>query len=148
MEVTATDLAKAEIVLNTVCTMFCEYCSTQYAIEPVEIVDSLGHRQRKFWLPLLWSSNVFALLNLLDQTIEGDHSLLWSPENLAAITELTIAFPTVTIRIESCRIMHAVNGSPWYCMCRVSKSVTWAEAGPSPVHQWLLRLGPWCFRNC
>lgn len=47
IEITATDLTKAQIVLNTVCTMFCEYCSTPFEVEPVEVIDSFGHRKRK-----------------------------------------------------------------------------------------------------
>ncbi len=42
IECTATDLTKAKIVLNTVVTMFSEYCSTPYEVEPVEVVDALG----------------------------------------------------------------------------------------------------------
>lgn len=45
IEITATDLTKAQIVLNTVCTMFCEYCSTPFEVEPVEVIDSFGHRK-------------------------------------------------------------------------------------------------------
>ena len=47
IEITATDLTKAQIVLNTVCIMFCEYCSTPFEVEPVEVIDSFGHRKRK-----------------------------------------------------------------------------------------------------
>lgn len=43
IECTATDLTKAQIVLNTVTTMFSEYCSTQFEVEPVEVVDALGN---------------------------------------------------------------------------------------------------------
>jgi phenylalanyl-tRNA synthetase beta chain len=42
IECTATDLTKAKIVLNTVCAMFSEYCSTPFEIEPVEVIDSRG----------------------------------------------------------------------------------------------------------
>ena len=42
IECTATDLAKAEIVLNTLCTMFSEYCSQPFEVEPVEVVDASG----------------------------------------------------------------------------------------------------------
>ena len=49
IEITATDLTKAQIVLNTVCTMFCEYCSTPFEVEPVEVIDSFGHRKCKLY---------------------------------------------------------------------------------------------------
>lgn len=42
IECTATDFAKAKIVLNTLCTMFSEYCTTPYEIEPVEVIDAFG----------------------------------------------------------------------------------------------------------
>ena len=42
IECTATDLTKANVVLNTVCAMFSEYCSTPFEIEPVEVVDAFG----------------------------------------------------------------------------------------------------------
>lgn len=53
IEITATDLTKAQVVLNTVCTMFCEYCSTPFEVEPVEVIDSFGDRKRKQPFPSL-----------------------------------------------------------------------------------------------
>ena len=47
IEITATDLTKAQIVLNTMCTMFCQYCSTPFEVEPVEVINSLGARRCK-----------------------------------------------------------------------------------------------------
>merc|ERR1719197_81944 len=38
IECTATDLTKANIVLNTVVTMFAEHCSKPFEIEPVEVI--------------------------------------------------------------------------------------------------------------
>ncbi len=45
IECTGTDLTKAGIVLNTMVTMFSEYCSTPFEVEPVEVVDSFGQAQ-------------------------------------------------------------------------------------------------------
>eukprot|EP00882_Tetradesmus_deserticola_P022463 GHRQ01024373.1.p1 GENE.GHRQ01024373.1~~GHRQ01024373.1.p1 ORF type:complete len:412 (+),score=157.30 GHRQ01024373.1:352-1587(+) len=42
IECTATDLTKAKVVLNTLCAMFGEYCSTPYVVEAVQVVDSFG----------------------------------------------------------------------------------------------------------
>lgn len=42
IECTATDLTKAQIVLQTVCAMFSEYCSRPFTVEPVEIIDARG----------------------------------------------------------------------------------------------------------
>ncbi|CAG8561672.1 beta subunit of phenylalanyl-tRNA synthetase [Rhizophagus irregularis] len=38
IECTATDLTKAKIVLNTIVTMFSEYCAEPFTIEPVEVI--------------------------------------------------------------------------------------------------------------
>jgi phenylalanyl-tRNA synthetase beta chain len=38
IECTATDLTKAHVVLNTVATMFSEYCATPFEVEAVEVV--------------------------------------------------------------------------------------------------------------
>ncbi|KAF9911782.1 phenylalanine--tRNA ligase subunit beta [Lobosporangium transversale] len=38
IEVTATDLTKAKIVLNTIVAMFSEYCAQPFTVEPVEVV--------------------------------------------------------------------------------------------------------------
>ncbi|CAJ0912669.1 17588_t:CDS:10 [Entrophospora sp. SA101] len=38
IECTATDLSKAKIVLNTVVTMFSEYCEQPFTVEPVEVI--------------------------------------------------------------------------------------------------------------
>ena len=42
IECTATDLNKAKIVLNTMVTMFSEYCATPFTVEPVDVVDCTG----------------------------------------------------------------------------------------------------------
>ncbi|KAG2482402.1 hypothetical protein HYH03_018663 [Edaphochlamys debaryana] len=42
IECTATDLTKAKVVLNTVVTMFAEYCERPFEVEPVEVVDAFG----------------------------------------------------------------------------------------------------------
>lgn len=45
IECTATDLAKANIVLDTLCTMFSEYCTQPFEVEPVEVIDALSSSQ-------------------------------------------------------------------------------------------------------
>lgn len=42
IECTATDLTKAKIVLNTMVTMFSQYSSPQFEVEPVEVVTADG----------------------------------------------------------------------------------------------------------
>ncbi len=44
IECTATDLTKAKVVLNTVVTMFSEYCTQPFEVEPVEVVDAFGEK--------------------------------------------------------------------------------------------------------
>ncbi|KAJ7566908.1 hypothetical protein O6H91_02G123700 [Diphasiastrum complanatum] len=43
IECTATDLTKAKIVLNTLVTMFSEYCEKKFEVEPVEVISSDGN---------------------------------------------------------------------------------------------------------
>lgn len=42
VECTATDLHKAQVVLNTVVCMFSEYCAAPFTIEPVDVTDAFG----------------------------------------------------------------------------------------------------------
>ncbi|XP_047325904.1 phenylalanine--tRNA ligase beta subunit, cytoplasmic [Impatiens glandulifera] len=42
IEVTATDLTKAKIVLNTMVAMFSVYCERKFEVEPVEVISSVG----------------------------------------------------------------------------------------------------------
>ncbi|KAH7432713.1 hypothetical protein KP509_07G036000 [Ceratopteris richardii] len=42
IECTATDLTKAKIVLNTMVTMFSEYCTNKFEVEPVEVISANG----------------------------------------------------------------------------------------------------------
>ncbi|KAJ3030500.1 UNVERIFIED_CONTAM: hypothetical protein HDU68_008788 [Siphonaria sp. JEL0065] len=42
IECTATDLTKAKVVLNTVVTMFSEYCKEKFTVEQVEVVQTDG----------------------------------------------------------------------------------------------------------
>ncbi|KAL3308446.1 hypothetical protein Ciccas_013023, partial [Cichlidogyrus casuarinus] len=45
VEITATDLHKASIALDTVVTMFSEYCGEQFSVEPVEVLQADGTKQ-------------------------------------------------------------------------------------------------------
>lgn len=42
IEATATDLKKAEIVLDTIVTMFSQYCKQKFTVEPVKVVYEDG----------------------------------------------------------------------------------------------------------
>jgi phenylalanyl-tRNA synthetase beta chain len=42
IECTATDLTKAKIVLNTIVTLFSEYCADKFTVEPVDVVQANG----------------------------------------------------------------------------------------------------------
>ena len=55
IECTATDLHKAEVVLDTVVTMFSEYCASKFEIEPIQVINvdgsthvypKLAHREK------------------------------------------------------------------------------------------------------
>lgn len=43
IEATATDLKKAEVVLDTIVTMFSQYCKQKFTVEPVKVVYEDGH---------------------------------------------------------------------------------------------------------
>eukprot|EP00898_Chlorokybus_atmophyticus_P002714 jgi/Chlat1/3443/Chrsp23S03764 len=45
IECTATDLTKANIVLNTMVTMFSEYCKEPFVVEPVQVIQADGTKQ-------------------------------------------------------------------------------------------------------
>jgi len=45
IEITATDFTKANVVLNTMVTMFSQYCATPYSIENVEVIGTDGTPQ-------------------------------------------------------------------------------------------------------
>eukprot|EP00928_Gymnodinium_smaydae_P078657 TRINITY_DN62763_c0_g1_i1.p2 TRINITY_DN62763_c0_g1~~TRINITY_DN62763_c0_g1_i1.p2 ORF type:complete len:631 (+),score=187.25 TRINITY_DN62763_c0_g1_i1:105-1997(+) len=51
IECTATDLTKANIVLNTMVAMFAEYCSTPFSVEPVEVVYEKDYPGNTFVKP-------------------------------------------------------------------------------------------------
>jgi len=55
VECTATDLTKANIVLDTVLCMFSEYCSTPFQVEPVQVnyVESDGNTVQSYTSPVL-----------------------------------------------------------------------------------------------
>lgn len=51
IECTATDLTKAKVVLNTVVSMFSEYASVPFEVEPVEVTDAAGDKAGKSAVP-------------------------------------------------------------------------------------------------
>lgn len=51
IEMTATDLTKANICLNTICAMFGECCSPQFHVEPVEVVYASDYPPNSFTKP-------------------------------------------------------------------------------------------------
>lgn len=51
IEVTATDLTKANIVLNTVVAMFSEFCDKPFIAEPVEVIYANDYKANSFTKP-------------------------------------------------------------------------------------------------
>mmetsp|Transcript_1691 Transcript_1691/g.3718 ORF Transcript_1691/g.3718 Transcript_1691/m.3718 type:complete len:625 (-) Transcript_1691:57-1931(-) len=51
IEITSTDLTKANITLNTVVAMFSEYCKDQFTVEPVEVVYADDYPGNTFTKP-------------------------------------------------------------------------------------------------
>ncbi|KAB5529639.1 hypothetical protein DKX38_019720 [Salix brachista] len=66
IECTATDLTKANIVLNTVVTTFSAYCQRKFEVEPVEVIYSDG---RSFVYPDLSVYNMEVPLSYITGTI-------------------------------------------------------------------------------
>lgn len=66
IECTATDLNKANIVLNTIVTMFGQYCSQKFKVEPMEITYSDGS---KVITPDLKMRKVTANVDYINNTI-------------------------------------------------------------------------------
>merc|ERR1712100_350043 len=48
IECTATDLTKANVVLNTMVAMFGEYCAKPFVIEPVEVIYAKDYAANTF----------------------------------------------------------------------------------------------------
>lgn len=67
IECTGTDITKANIVLDTVVTMFSEYCSEKFTVEPVEIVYKSDGK--KALTPLLSSRTCDAKIRDINGTI-------------------------------------------------------------------------------
>jgi len=71
IECTATDLTKANIVLDTVVTMFSEYCSQPFHIEPVRVnyVDAAGTTTKSDVTPALSTRRVQAGVDFINSLI-------------------------------------------------------------------------------
>lgn len=76
IECTATDLTKANIVLDTVVTMFSEYCATPFQIEPVAVnyVDAAGRTTRSYVTPALSTRRERARVDFCNSLIGIDVS--------------------------------------------------------------------------
>ena len=70
IECTATDLTKANIVLDTVVTMFGEYCSDPFTVEPVDVIyEKTGEIQTT---PKLFTRTETADVKMVNGTIGID----------------------------------------------------------------------------
>ena len=71
VECTATDLTKANIVLDTVVTMFSEYCAQPYTVEPVRVdyVDAAGAATSSYVTPSLPVRRVQAGVDFINSLI-------------------------------------------------------------------------------
>ncbi|GBC07595.1 hypothetical protein RclHR1_07550015 [Rhizophagus clarus] len=95
IECTATDLTKAKIVLNTIVTMFSEYCMEPFTIEPVEVIYPDGKICVK-----LNTSEIITYLNRMALTAK------LVDENIA---ELSVEIPPTRADIlHACDVMEDV----------------------------------------
>jgi phenylalanyl-tRNA synthetase beta chain len=67
IECTATDLTKAEIVLNTIVCMFSQYCKDKFTVEPVDVVYEKDQGAGKKWE-----------IDLTDRDAEAKVADVWS----------------------------------------------------------------------
>ncbi len=67
IECTATDITKANIVLDTMVTMFSEYCAEPFTVEPVDII--YNHDNRKETTPVLYTRSCDAIVDDINGTI-------------------------------------------------------------------------------
>jgi len=83
IECTATDLTKANIVLDTVVTMFSEYCSTPFVVEPVLVnyVDSSGAVVDSYTTPTLSARRERAKVDFCNSLI----GIQLSPQEMKAL---------------------------------------------------------------
>jgi len=80
IECTATDLTKAEVVLNTVVSMFAQYCAKPFIAEPVEVVyaddypgNSFVKPGDKILYPRLDSRTMVAEIKRMKTSLSLDH---------------------------------------------------------------------------
>jgi phenylalanyl-tRNA synthetase beta chain len=83
IECTATDITKANIVLDTVITMFSEYCETPFTVEPVNVVYEAreGFERRVETTPKLSTRTCDAKVSEINGTIGIDIS----PEEICTL---------------------------------------------------------------
>ena len=61
IEATATDLQKAIVVLDTVVTMFSQYCKLPFTVEPVEVIYEADGRKELYPVCVLHSNYINCL---------------------------------------------------------------------------------------
>lgn len=117
IECTATDLTKANIVLDTVVTMFSEYCATPFQVEPVVVnyVDDSGTTVSSYTTPLLYTRQEQASVDLCNSLI----GIQLSPQEMQQLCEKVQLGPAkllqndtmlqVTVPPTRSDILHAVD---------------------------------------
>ncbi|CAL4902922.1 unnamed protein product [Urochloa decumbens] len=96
IECTATDLTKAKIVLNTMVTMFSEYCENKFEVEPVEVVYHDG------------SKTVYPDLSCYK--MEAPLSDILGPIGISLdVKEVVCLLNKMQLQAES----HSLKGEPW-----------------------------------
>lgn len=111
IECTATDLTKANIVLNTMVTMFSEYCADAYSVERVQVNYEDAEFNAGYTTPQLDSRPASARLARINQIVGTD----LEPDRVRALldkmqlpAELDLAAGTVTVQVPPTRsdILH------------------------------------------
>jgi len=89
IECTATDLTKAKVVLDTIVTMFSEYCETPFCVEPVETVLADGTVQ-------VYPTMRHRTEVVQPKAVNGLVGINISPENIAELLTKMCLTSTVT----------------------------------------------------
>jgi phenylalanyl-tRNA synthetase beta chain len=115
IECTATDLTKANIVLDTVVTMFAEYCAEKFTVEQVEVHYQDQKQSNNYTTPLLSSR----LCETKISEINGTLGVTLTPEQIVTYCNRMLLGPatynadrnTVTVHVPPTRsdILHPVD---------------------------------------
>lgn len=116
IECTATDLTKANIVLNTVVCMFSEYSSSPFEVEPVEVIDAMKNTQiypdlslRSMLVPIDHINNIVGVSLEADAISNLLKKMMFNTELIENDTKIRVEVPpTRSDVLHACDIIEDV----------------------------------------